>query len=134
MCALSITSIFDVYCYFTAHDFALNEWRHTYFPSNSWRFDWTMSLCECEYECVYVQCAHVCVIIPMWNVQIVGFNVAAKSNHCNRSAVRLTEMSHSVFCFSTRTLHACVGNVFIYFWLDTFSWEHRACWTTIANL
>lgn len=29
-----------VCCYSTAYDFALNGWRHTYFPSSMWRFDW----------------------------------------------------------------------------------------------
>lgn len=107
-----------MYCYLAAHDFALNVWRHTYFPSNSWRFVSTVLMCESVADCMHVH-GNVCVRDNS-NVKrsvCIGFNVAAKSNHCKRSAVRLTEMSHFLrIPFSTKTFSAaCMCWWCIYF-------------------
>lgn len=74
-------------------------------------------MCESVAECMYVH-ANVCVRDNS-NVKrsvCMGFNVAAKSKHCNRSAVRLTEMSYSPYSRLVpkhSKFHACIGDVFV---------------------
>lgn len=129
-----------MYCYLTAHDFALNVWRHTYFPSNSWRFDSTECLwvskrvSECVSVCLCVLCLCVCVAIPMWNVQFVWISTWRRNrNHCSRSAVRFHwNVIFRIFLFSTDSFQiAC-----LYWWCIYFDLIHTRLrtWVPVERL